>query len=302
MLRWLLVRLKADTTATAIAFALMLLAQPAWAQTETAVRAAITRALPLLQRSAATFAAERACVSCHHNSLTVITLRQLQHSGFPVDSKVLGAVENRTFRELRGARALDEAIQAVSLADPTPNESYLLMAAHAAGLPRDLTTAVYARRMARWQHDGHWVTSDFRPPHSSSDFTATATAIRAVALYMPDERHDERDATIDRARQWLLTTMPTSTEDASFRLLGLVWAGASADARRVAARICSPFSIHAEDSRSSPATSQMPTPLVKRSTPCINREYRPPIPRGARGSPTSCRRKLATGRGACARA
>lgn len=236
MLRWLLVRLKPDTTATAIAFALMLLAQPAWAQTETAVRAAITRALPLLQRSAATFAAERACVSCHHNSLTVITLRQLQHSGFPVDSKVLGAVENRTFRELRGARALDEAIQAVSLADPTPNESYLLMAAHAAGLPRDLTTAVYARRMARWQHNGHWVTSDFRPPHSSSDFTATATAIRAVALYMPDERHDERDATIDRARQWLLTTMPTSTEDASFRLLGLVWAGASADARRVAAR------------------------------------------------------------------
>jgi ankyrin repeat protein len=221
---------------SAIVLALLIPASPAWAQSDTAVRAAITRALPLLQRSAATFAAKRACVSCHHNSLTVITLRQLERRGFIVDAKVLAAVENRTFRELRGARALDEAIQAVSLADPTPNESYLLMAAHAAGLPRDLTTAVYARRMARWQRDGHWVTSDFRPPHSSSVFTATATAVRAIALYMPDERRDERDATIDRARQWLMAARPTSTEDASFRLLGLVWAGASAEARTQAAR------------------------------------------------------------------
>ena len=146
-----------------------------------ATRAAVTRALPILQRSAANFASQRACVSCHHNSLAVITLRMAQERGFNVDTKALDAVEARTFRELRNVNAFDDAVQVANLSDPTPNDSYLLMAARAAGVRADLTTGVYARRIARWQReDGHWITSDFRPPHSSSVFTATATAIRAV--------------------------------------------------------------------------------------------------------------------------
>jgi hypothetical protein len=146
--------------------------------------------------------------------------------GFEIDSKTLGAVEDKTFRVLRSATALDDAIQATTLNDPTPDESYLLMAAHAAGVQPDLVTAVYARRLARWQRDGHWVTSDFRPPHSSSVFTATA--VRAIQWYMPEELRSEREECIRRARQWLAAAHPISTEDASFRLMGLVWAGAGA--------------------------------------------------------------------------
>jgi ankyrin repeat protein len=143
--------------------------------------------------------------------------------GVSFDQAVLGAVEAKTFRPLRGPAAFDDAVQAVTLNDPTPDDSYLLMAAHASGLAPNLTTAVYARRLAQWQRDGHWVTSDFRPPHSSSVFTATATAVRAISFYMPG------DACIVRARQWLIRARPASTEDAAFRLLGLVWAGASAN-------------------------------------------------------------------------
>jgi ankyrin repeat protein len=142
--------------------------------------------------------------------------------GLSFDSAVLNAVESKTFRSLRGPAALDDAVQAATLNDPTPDDSYLLMAAHASGIKPDLTTAVYARRLVQWQRDGHWVTSDFRPPHSSSVFTATATAVRAISLYMPN------NTCIVQARQWLVRTLPASTEDAAFRLLGLVWAGASA--------------------------------------------------------------------------
>src|SRR5215510_14262606 len=163
----------------AFALALFSIAYVTAAQ-QPAARAAVARALPLLQRSASAFVAQRTCVSCHHNSLAIMTLRLAQARGFDVDAKTLDAVETVTFRELRGARALDNAIQTISLSDPTPNQSLLLMAAHAAGVPRDLTTEVYARRMMMWQRDSHWVTSDFRPPHSSSIFSATATAIRAI--------------------------------------------------------------------------------------------------------------------------
>jgi ankyrin repeat protein len=197
------------------------------AQTEPEVRAAVARALPLLQTSASSFVAKRACVSCHHNILPVLTLHLARERGFAIDTRVLAAVEDKTFRGLRGPAALDEAVQATALADPTPNDSLLLMAAHTARLPSDTTTAIYATRLLNWQRDGHWVTSDFRPPHSSSAFTATATAVRAIGFYLPAELHAQQDACFLRARRWLVATRPMSTEDASFRLMGLVWAGGS---------------------------------------------------------------------------
>jgi len=207
------------------------------AQTMPEARAAVTRALPILQRSAAHFVSQRACVSCHHNSLAVLTLRLARQRGFSVDSKTIEAVEARTFRELRNANAFDDAVQVASLSDPTPNDSYLLMAARAAGIRPDLTTGVYARRIARWQReDGHWITSDFRPPHSSSMFTATATAVLAVQSYLPAESSAERTAAVRRAREWLIRTGPQSTEDAAFRLMGLVWADASPEETRAAGR------------------------------------------------------------------
>jgi ankyrin repeat protein len=211
-----------------LAFAALLIRQTALPQSVPDTREAIARALPILQKSASTFVEKRACFSCHHNALSILTLRMAQDRGFSIDPKVLGAVEQKTFRELRNPNALDDAVQAASLSDPTPNESLLLMAAHASGVVRDNVTGVIAQRMATWQRDGHWVTSDFRPPHSSSPFTATATAVAALRYYMPDELSKERDAALLSARQWLIATRPDSIEDASFRLMGLAWTGADA--------------------------------------------------------------------------
>jgi N-acyl-D-amino-acid deacylase len=196
-------------------------------QTDSQLRDSVTRALPILERSAAEFVAKRACISCHHNILPVLAFHLAIDQGFAVDRTALGAVEEKTLRGLRGPAALDDAVQAVTLNDPTPNDSYLLMAAHAAGEEVDLAAAVYTRRLMSWQRDGHWVTSDFRPPHSSSLFTATATAVRAIRLYLPQELRAEGEACIARARLWLVAARPVSTEDAAFRLMGLVWAEAS---------------------------------------------------------------------------
>src|SRR5262249_53409128 len=152
------------------------------------------------------------CVSCHHNILTVLMLDRVRLRAFKIDEKVLSAVEDKTFRELRSPNALDDAIQTTTLNDPTPDDSYLLMAAHEAGIPRGVTTGVYATRRARGHRGGHGITAVFRPPHSSSLFMATATAVRAIRLYMPEEIRGERDLVIDRARRWLFESRPISTE------------------------------------------------------------------------------------------
>jgi N-acyl-D-amino-acid deacylase len=206
---------------------LLLLAQASSAHAAASPRAAVERALPALEQSAKTFVANRSCVSCHHNILPILALRLAVSRGFTIDRAILDSVERKTFRELTNTRAFDEAVQGAGVSDPTPNDSWLLIAAREAGLAPNLTNGVYAKRIASWQHDGHWTTSDFRPPHSSSLFTATATAVRAVRAYMPDELHEARDATLAAARRWLTATAPASTEDATFRLLGLVWADAA---------------------------------------------------------------------------
>jgi hypothetical protein len=216
-----------------LAFLSLLSAQTALPQPIADTRESIQRALPALQKSASTFVEKRACFSCHHNALSILTLRLALDRGFSVDAKVLSAVEQKTFRELQNPNALDDSVQAANLSDPTPNESLLLMAAHASGLARDTVTAVIAQRMATWQRDGHWITSDFRPPHSSSPFTATATAVAALRYYLPDAM-PERDKAIRSARQWLGANRPASIEDASFRLMGLAWAGADAASSEIA--------------------------------------------------------------------
>ena len=189
------------------------------------VRNALAKALPPLQHSAATFVEKRACFSCHHNALPVLMLNMARERGVAIDGAVLKAVEQKTFRS---GGTLDDVVQAKNLNDPTPNDSLLLMAQEAAGAPADEASQVRTRRLASWQReDGHWITSDFRPPHSSSVFTATATAIRALRAYMPPQFADERDRRIESARKWLVSNPPASTEDASYRLMGLVWASAS---------------------------------------------------------------------------
>jgi ankyrin repeat protein len=215
---------------------LLLLAQASSAHVTPNPRAAVERALPALERSARAFVANRSCVSCHHNILPILTFRLAAGRGFTIDDATLASVERKTLRELTNARAFDDAVQGANVSDPTPNDSWLLIAAHEAGLAPNLTNAVYARRIASWQHEGHWTTSDFRPPHSSSLFTATATAVRAIRAYFPDEMRDARDATLARARRWLAASAPASTEDAAFRLLGLVWAEAARDDVAAAAR------------------------------------------------------------------
>jgi len=209
--------------------ALLLLGQTAATPPAPTASAAVKRALPALERSAKSFVAQRSCVSCHHNILPILTLRLAASRGFTISSATLADVERKTFRELTNARAFDDAVQGAAVGDPTPNDSWLLIAAQTAGLAPDLTNAVVAKRIASWQHDGHWTTSDFRPPHSSSLFTSTATAVRAVRAYLPDEMRESRDRMLAGARRWLKETPAHSTEDATFRLLGLVWSDAMRD-------------------------------------------------------------------------
>jgi ankyrin repeat protein len=121
--------------------------------------------------------------------------------------------------------------------DPATDDGWELIDMHAAGVEPNLVTGAYAQRLASLQQaDGHWLSGAFRPPQSYSLFTATALVVRAMQLYMPIQSREETRVRFGRAKKWLLTAEPRETEDYTFRLLGLLWAGASAGERSRAAR------------------------------------------------------------------
>src|ERR1051326_7922913 len=92
----------------------MFLAQIVSAGPVPSARAAVERAIPMLERSAKSFVGQRSCVSFHHNIPPILALRLAASRGFVVDATTLGDIERKTFRELTTARAFDDAVQGLA--------------------------------------------------------------------------------------------------------------------------------------------------------------------------------------------
>jgi ankyrin repeat protein len=190
------------------------------------------KSVALLQNVAAQW--KNPCISCHHQAMPLIALETARLHGIPVQEPAAQSVAERTFRYLND---IDVATRIDPLIDPALFGGYSLLAAHAAGVSPSLTTALYARQIARMQQpDGSWPTFDARPPHSAGLFVATAVALRGVDLYLPESRRDEKRERLNRARRWLQSAVPESTEDLTYRLIGLGWAGAGEMELRGAAK------------------------------------------------------------------
>jgi len=201
------------------------------------IRSAATRAVAIVQRGATGFSKMMQCFSCHDHALPLLALRTARERGIAVDEAAASQLAAKGLIFSPDLTSIDHAVQDPMIIDPASDDGWALISAHAAGVQPNLVTAVYARRVANWQRpDGYWLTVDDRPPQSYSLFTATALALRAIQLYMPTQLHQEVDERRGRAKTWLLTTEPHSTEDSTFRLLGLRWAGASAEDRSRAAQ------------------------------------------------------------------
>lgn len=99
--------------------------------------------------------------------------------------------------------------------------------------PANEAAGAMAMVLARQQMpDGHWQYSVPRVPMQSSFFTTTALAVQALRAYGPRSYSGEVAERISRAKTWLLKAPAQTSEDRAFRLLGLKWAGATAEERR----------------------------------------------------------------------
>jgi N-acyl-D-amino-acid deacylase len=203
----------------------------AGASDQAKIRASVQRSLTLLQRSGAQFIRQNGCFSCHHSSLVQVTAGLARSRGLSVDEAAIREQDDLTVKLLTSV--MDEALKNRDrIPDPPIALGYALMGLAAGERPADAVTTAMADVIAAWQgEDGAFhPLPAVRPPLETSSFTATALSVRALRLYGVDS-----DARMARARNWLRSAMPRSTEDRAMQLLGLVWSGAPASDTKTSA-------------------------------------------------------------------
>jgi ankyrin repeat protein len=200
----------------------------------TTAKSAVSRSVALLERSSGTFFLNGACGACHAQNVTDFATMAARKHGLPIDDTAA------TQRAAGAAGAFGSTASGLLERVDGPAvdiQLYTLGGFAAAAYPPDRATdALIANVSAQQWRDGRWhIGGIARPPIEDGDFSRTALGVRALKIYGLPGRAAEMSDRIRRATAWLQSNKPLTTEDRSFRLMGLAWGGAAADMIRRAA-------------------------------------------------------------------
>ncbi|MBL8866189.1 MAG: hypothetical protein JNK93_11580 [Planctomycetia bacterium] len=191
-----------------------------------AVRAAVGRALPPLQRAASVHAEERTCFGCHNQAYPMLAFASAKRLGFDLDP----AFVREQVKHLRGfiADHRKDWAEKKGTGGQVDTAGWLLATLGAAGeKPDDDTRSIANYVLARHADKPSWTVSSNRPPTQASSFTTSWLAVRSLKEWGADGAKDAIVKRIGSAREWALQTPAKDTEDRVYRLRILKDAGAS---------------------------------------------------------------------------
>jgi hypothetical protein len=201
-----------------------------------AIKAAVTKSIPLLETAArGSMEKRKQCFTCHNQALPIMALTTARSRGIRIDGENLQRqvqftadflAKNRT-NYLAGKGQGGQALTA----------GYALWTLEMVGWKSDETTEAVAAYLLKFQKDlDHWKPQTVRPPSEESLFTVSYVALRGLKMF-GSTQHQERIAQRNaEVRQWVLKTPARETEDRVFRLRALHVAEASVGEIRGAAQ------------------------------------------------------------------
>ena len=200
------------------------------------IRASVAKSVGLLEKIAPTFFLKTGCISCHNVSIPMLALTEARHRGYPVNPTALQQMTKQTVALLGPHR--DNLLSGYcSVPGLATTATYGTMSMHGEGYAPDLLTDGIVRcLMVDQKADGHWRVGDTRPPLSHDGIPPTALSARAMKLYSVPAMGRDVEASVARARSYLLEAKPWSGDDHAFRLLGLFWTEAKQEEVEAAAR------------------------------------------------------------------
>jgi acetyl esterase/lipase len=196
------------------------------AATTDEIKAAVARALPLMQKGAEGHIAKRSCFACHNQALPMLAVTTARSRGFAVRDEDVA-------KQLKAITAFldqnrDNYRQGKGTGGQVDTAGYALYTLELGGWTPDKTTAAMVEYLLqRDSKRDHWQNVSDRPPSEASPFTTTYLAIRCLRTWGLPEHRERIDRRIEAARGWLVKTPGKDTEDRVFRLRALHVCGAA---------------------------------------------------------------------------
>lgn len=215
-----------------VLFSFVLACQLCVAADEAAIRAAVVKSLPLLERSSVTAIDERSnCFTCHHTGLPVMTFITARERGFKIDADNLQTQLQFTADFLAKGRA--NYLQGKGQGGHAFTAGSALWTLKlGASKPNTNTEAVIDYLLGHQKELHHWKPPSIRPPSEESPFSASFFALESIQHFRTSSQQDRATVRIAHARDWLLKTPAQNTEDRVFRMWALH--SVSADAKSAA--------------------------------------------------------------------
>jgi ankyrin repeat protein len=191
-------------------------------------REAVGRAVAKLQPAGPAFSDRMRCNSCHNQNLPAIAVHAAQQRGVTVDQSLVTHSFDVTQQNWRARREIG-LLGDTGAAGFQSNVAYgLFDMAETGAQPTATSDAMVLGLATRQAADGSWTPpGDIRPPLTASIVVSTALALRGIQQFSPPGRRDEMVARVSRAADFLRRATATDTQDQTFKLLGLLWAGAA---------------------------------------------------------------------------
>src|SRR5436190_4346871 len=187
------------------------------------IKRAVNKTLPLLQTTSHLFLENAGgCQSCHHQDLTAVSLSLAKEKGFTVNDTILNEIFDSINTVIRSRK--DVLTQNGDPVAIVMSSGYQLWALWAKKYKSNkLIEMLVKNLMQRQTYDGSWVSPNPRPPLEYYAFSATALMVSALQYYSPSSLKPEIDQRIEKARAWMMKTVPETNEERIFQLLGLKW-------------------------------------------------------------------------------
>jgi hypothetical protein len=199
-----------------------------------AIRQAVARSLPLLDKGAAGHMGQKTCYACHNQGLPILALTLARPRGFKEAHADLG--EHMTFINDFLDKNRESYLKGRGQGGQVATAGYALWTLELGGFKPNATTAAVAEYLLEFQKDrDHWRMTSNRPPSETSHFTANYLAIRGLQTYGTEAQRRRIAKRLDDVKAWLLKTPAKDTEDRVFRLWSLQLVGADGDDVRAAA-------------------------------------------------------------------
>lgn len=194
-----------------------------------AVRAAVVKSLPLLEKGAKGSMAERKqCFTCHNQGLPILALTTARSRGFEIDEEHIQAQLKLTADFL--AKNKVRYLEGKGQGGAADMAGYALWTLELGGWKPDETTAAVAEYFLLFQKDrDHWEPVSHRPPTEHSPFTTNFVALQSLKGFGTEPLRERIATRTTQVREWLLKAEPQDTEDRVFRLRALRVAGAADD-------------------------------------------------------------------------